>query len=488
MYPEIIARLRSHLSGTSRQIRIGAIVSGFILDLDSTIPDHIFSLIDVYREGEIQVARWSAVSRSAPAGAGPELDGSVDMKRKHRTSISSSCFASLTFLSGKVRVFSDAASALSKLRSATYHHHGLPDEQVLDTGAEIFNLPVVSVWGDYHTPPTSHSELIFKSTVHSSRNSLRPVLLHFLNELVGNTNKHFKKWGSQHVDAPVQAAQDGGDKIGDRIAALRISFSLRIDQSRLELTCQPDVNVIARLHWESGGFIVNIAPDARLVTFSGSVEGLTIGLKHGFLTEDSLNLDARDLAFSVAFSPLESRTDSSPSVSILLDTQFSGGVRFSRLQDVLCFKAVWLDRFPLFATQDGVRNKSKTDSILASPLSASPRALTAFLLRIRQIALDIELGQSTGAIRVHIRDALVQNLLTALHNQLTFRIAMVSAVATGNLSGHANLPDFIFRTTRYRETTVWNLTEHPRMLELGMTSGPLDIILDSDHQRLLQYR
>ena len=483
MYPEIIARLRSHLSGTSRQIRIGAIVSGFILDLDSTIPDHIFSLIDVYREGEIQVARWSAASRSSPAEAGHELDGSMDMT-KHRTSISSNCFASLTFLSGKVRVFSDAASALSKLRSATYHLHRLPDDQVLDTGAEIFNLPVVSVWGDYHASPTSHSELIFKSTVHSSQNSLRPVLLHFLNELVGNTNKHFK---SQHVDAPVQPAKDGGDKIGDRIATLRISFSLRIDQSRLELTCQPDVNVIARLHWESGGFIVNISPDSQLVTFSGSVGGLTIGLKHGFLTEDSLNLDARDLAFSVAFSPLESRTDSSPSVSILLDTQFSGGVRFSRLQDVLCFKAVWLDRFPLFATQDGVRNKSKTDSILASPLPASPRALTAFLLRIRQIALDIELGQSTGAIKVHIRDALVQNLLTALHNQLTFRIAMVSAVATGNLSGHANLPDFIFRTTRYRETTVWNLTEHPRMLELGMTSGPLDIILDSDHQRLLQY-
>jgi hypothetical protein len=248
--------------------------------------------------------------------------------------------------------------------------------------------------------------------------------------------------------------------------------------------------VVARLHWESGGFIVNIAPDARLVTFTGSVGGLTVGLKHGFLTEDSLSLDARDLAFSLAFSPVDPRTDSaspSPSISILLDTHFSGGMRFSRLQDLLCFKAVWLDRFPLFATPDAISNKSTTDSSLSSPPAPSSRTLTAFLLRIRQINLDVELGQSIGAIKVSFRDALVRNRLTATHNQLTVHIAMTSGIAIGNLSGHANLPDFTFRTTRCRETAVWNPTEHPRMLEVVMTSGPLDILLDSDHQRLLQY-
>jgi hypothetical protein len=139
---------------------------------------------------------------------------------------------------------------------------------------------------------------------------------------------------------------------------MQISFSLRIDQSKLELTCQPDANVIAGVHWESGGFVLNVSPGFKQVAFTGSVGGLSVGLKHGFLSEDCVHLNANNLSFNVTFAESE-YGGMQKTLSVVMDTEFTGGVRFSRLQDILCFKAVWLDRIPVFAS----RNESPTSSI-----------------------------------------------------------------------------------------------------------------------------
>ncbi|KAG1803378.1 hypothetical protein EV424DRAFT_1305864, partial [Suillus variegatus] len=51
VYPYMTAWLRSDTSLLSRHFWFFGNVSGFILDLDSNIPDYIFSLIDVYHQG-----------------------------------------------------------------------------------------------------------------------------------------------------------------------------------------------------------------------------------------------------------------------------------------------------------------------------------------------------------------------------------------------------------------------------------------------------
>ena len=139
---------------------------------------------------------------------------------------------------------------------------------------------------------------------------------------------------------------------------MQISFSLRIDQSKLELTCQPDANVIAGAHWDSGGFVVHVLPGFKQVSFTGSVGGLSVGLRHGFLSEDCVHLNANDLSFNVTLAESE-YGGTQKTLSVVMDTEFTGGVRFSRLQDILCFKAVWLDRIPVFTN----RNESPAPSI-----------------------------------------------------------------------------------------------------------------------------
>ncbi|EEB98993.1 hypothetical protein MPER_01400, partial [Moniliophthora perniciosa FA553] len=60
VYPEMKAHVRLSGSALSRQIFIRAMVSGFVLELDSTVPDYVFSLFDVYREGKERVTKKKA--------------------------------------------------------------------------------------------------------------------------------------------------------------------------------------------------------------------------------------------------------------------------------------------------------------------------------------------------------------------------------------------------------------------------------------------
>ncbi|KAJ7218000.1 hypothetical protein GGX14DRAFT_550111 [Mycena pura] len=506
IYPEMTAQLRSVGLVSSRNIWMRASVSGFILDIDSTIPDYIFSLIDVYEQGKDRVSRLSA---SIPRNTQTPPSGS-----EYTALPTSNVFASLTFLSGKVRVYSKAASALAQTGSLS---HVL--SQSSDMGADVFNLPVVSVWAEYRATPASQklgntsngepSILVFKSTVHSSQNTLRPTtLLPFLTELIGRIESRMRQASRRSrsmsdmldpsalppmtTDTKLESLDPLTPKRAEESTIpqqkFQIIFSLRIDQSKLELTCQPDVNVIAGLHWDSGGFVLHVSPGARKVTLTGSIGGLIVGLKHGFLSDECAKLDMRNLTFSVTFA----KTDYGPgrsinSVSFVLDTEILGAVRFSRLQDILCFKAVWLDRIPVFnhaLTEEKVPMKSTASS--ASHLAAVQDFTTLLLIRVRQISLEVDLGQSISTITFDLNDAIVQTKITEEFSDVLLYVSDVAISARGNISGHASVSNCIFQTIRRMQNS--SETGRSRMLQLRMTSDALIAVLESDHQKLLHYR
>ncbi|KAG6891472.1 hypothetical protein C0992_006203 [Termitomyces sp. T32_za158] len=207
VYPQMKAQLRSTGPSTaSSHTYVKADVSGFILDLDSSIPSYVFSLIDVYRQGKDRMEQISNILPRIPStGDTSNLEQVLQTERTRSTLPTSNLFASMTFSSGKVRVYSGAASKLcqEQMRASSKNYRELSDQQVMDVGAEVFNLPVVSVWAEYHAAPTfqrafSPSEpeasiLMFKSTVHSSQNTLRPTLLPFLTELVNHIETRLRR-------------------------------------------------------------------------------------------------------------------------------------------------------------------------------------------------------------------------------------------------------------------------------------------------------
>ncbi|GJE95456.1 hypothetical protein PsYK624_116400 [Phanerochaete sordida] len=509
VYPEMTAQLKSERKPSSRELHIAADVDGFNLDVDSSIPDYVSSLIDVYREGKNRVDRFSGASTRVVAKEEPSPDTPRASEHDYTNLLTSHVFMALSFKSGRVRMFSHAYSLSSRPRLISTHSPELLDRQLGELGAEVFKLPGVSVWGEYRaTPalskmsrkqgPIEPSTLIFKSTVHSSQNTLRPTLLPFLTEVMNHVESRMKKTNLQDMHRlPIASSPATPFKQLDHLpmpvetaSSMQISLSLRIDQSRLELTCQPDVNVIAGLHWDSGGFVVNISPGAHRVTFSGNVGGLTIGLKHGFLSEDCVSLHARNLVFSVDFS--KARGTSMSSVSVVCDTEFSGGVRFSRLQDVLCFKAVWLDRIPVLnvppATPATMHSRTPSQQTPSISLPSQRQELTtALLLRLRKVSLDIDLGQSITSTQLNVHDAVLRTKVTDVSSEVSLSVSELYARATGNLSGRLAVPNFLFQTARKKERDAFRSSKS-NMLDLQMTSGPLDIELESEYQRLLWYR
>ncbi len=500
-YPEMTAQLRSERSAGSRQLHIAANVVGFILDIDSSIPDYVSSLIDVYRQGRDRVERLAGTApRSAslvvPSG---EVPGPSELE--YGALLTSNIFISLVFTSGRVRMFSQTSSPRNRTVSTPLNE--LTDEQLRDMGAEVFDLPVVSVWGEYRATPASTkiagngqqpepSTLLFKSTVHSSQNTLRPTLLPFLVEIIENVEERMRKTSRELLDSPSPPSRNQIQPdvppahTNETVSSMQVSLSLRIDQSKLELTCQPDANVVAGLNWDSGGFVVNIAPGAHRVSFSGSVGGLTVGLKHGFLSEDCMKLHARNLAFTVDFSKAPGDTVSS--VSVICDTEFAGGVRFSRFQDILCFKAVWLDRIPVLnapPTSSGSKLKPANHTIATPAIQNKQQLTTAVLLRLRQVHLEVDLGQSITSVQLSLSNTVLRTKMSELVSEVSLSVYAVSAKASGNVAGHLTVPDFLFQTIR---GTDRNDTSKNTMLDLRMTSGPLEIELESEDQMLILYR
>jgi len=200
-------------------------------------------------------------------------------------------------------------------------------------------------------------------------------------------------------------------------------------------------------------------------------------------------LDARNLSFSVSFAKTEPDLGSAiDSLSVVLETEFLGGVRFSRLQDILCFKAVWLDRIPVFNSQ--LERASTPSTVVYNPTDLQPKNTfsTIILLQIRKIKLEVDLGQSITRIDLELHQSIFRTKLTDAVNEVFIRVGDVLITAQGNMSGHATVSSCIFQTIRRSEGALWGGDGRNKMLELKLTSGALVATLGSDHQQLLHYR
>lgn len=496
-------QLRSETSLSKHQIWITANVTGFILDLDSSISDCVFSLIDVYRQGRERMERLAS---NIPQGAAPPPPNPFPaVTALTDEQPSSNIFGAFVFESGEIRVHSEGRHG----RAMSSAFPDDVDDSLPMTGTELIRLPVVSAWVEYRTSsnvsaiprPLQPSILIFKAKIHPSQNTLRPTLLPFVSDITDfvqmrmrMTPRHDELSNRSVVSEssePVPSSPPVVEPDLQKTSRLQINFSLRIDQSTLEFTCQPDVNVLAALRWESGGFVVSIFPGTNRVTFTGSVDGLTVGLKHGFLSEDCVNLAARNLAFSLAFTkPEDSVGNISNTVSLVVSTDMSGGIRFSRLQDMLCFKAVWLDRIPLIASEH--TSPDASGILPPAPRIATPvvkqEVTTTIIIRVRSIEVNVDLGQSISNLTLKMEGTLIRTRFSERCRELSLSIADVTIFAKGNISGHVTVADCMFHTISRHGEALLSKSTSARLLELTMTSGPLSAEVESEHQRLLVYR
>jgi hypothetical protein len=132
-----------------------------------------------------------------------------------------------------------------------------------------------------------------------------------------------------------------------------------------------------------------------------------------------------------------------------------------------------------------VKAPNKSTSTSTSQILPAQEFTTVLLLRIRQINLEVDLGQSISTITLDLKDAVARTKLTEEFSEVSLYVSDVAIVARGNISGHSSVSNCVFQTVRRQNSSQ---VGRNRMLELRMTSDALIAVLESDHQKLLHYR
>ncbi|GJN87915.1 hypothetical protein Rhopal_000870-T1 [Rhodotorula paludigena] len=448
-------------------------VSGLEIDLEPSIVAYSFALVDVYR---LSHERFAKFAPEPPSGTGsPPMDGESNGKPRQAPrctpSTSSTMLATFEFASGAIRMHSSlpvdgtkASSPATPMSRPKAHRRGKslgefatmrhsPGKVVVEPAPDVFRLPALSVWAEYRDDEDDgDSRLHVDSVIHKSHNTLYPSLLPFVSSVV----QHIKdrslpsaSVGASPTSAlspvleqsdhpsPAAAASSGSTASPTKsLGHLRLTISLRIDQSKLDISCLPAAEVTAWLTWESGGFFFATTPESKGFTFAVSVDGVAAGLRHLFSPEDCLSASAKGLAASLSLGQLDAAGPRLLSIVVDLP-DVSAGMNFRHLQDWLCLKAVWLDRIDLGTSPPSAADiPSRPTRSTAADSASSEELNTAIHVQVGRFEFRVDLGPSIG------RSTLVANrletrlrIIAARSREFSFDLGDIEATGQGRAGG-----------------------------------------------------
>ncbi|KAF8678264.1 fermentation associated protein [Rhizoctonia solani] len=516
IYPSMEAEVRSTSTPTTRQVRIRAIVSGFELDIEPSIVNYVFSIVDVYRQGRDRISRLATyTTRSDAASSITQLAPAVPSNAQYSAVLTTNIKASFEFKSGRIRTHTPSVRASDPERTQSVPTLS-PQTEIFEHGTDILDLPMVSAWLEYKATPAcqkvmgsttpNQSILVCDTTIHPISNVLKPSLLPFLTDVSKRVQERlahaptpprspgatpFSDLSTIHEGVSLDDSPGGASVTG----SMQVIFSLNINKSTLELTCQPDVNVVAGLNWESGGFVVTISPGAREVAVVGTMTSLTAGIQHGYLNEDSISAKAQNLTFSVDFRKLKSDEDATTnSVSVVINTEIAAKMRFSRLQDLLCFKAVWLDRIPVFDSLVRPPPVHSSVSVIKAELPGSNYVpltqpfQTLVLVNVDKVNIMADLGPTIAQVTLDIESLTFRTRLCEDVSEATLTMAKLDLLSERAVMGYVRMPDFVFQTVRRRHGKLsHDIDGHAKMLELTLKSGDIEAAMEYERQHLMHF-
>ncbi|GAA5841695.1 hypothetical protein JCM9279_000733 [Rhodotorula babjevae] len=528
--PDMTCTLRSP---QGEPVIVHSKVSGLEVDLEPTVVAFAFALIDVYRLSHERFAKFA-----------PDLSPSLGTDTPSRPALcptrTASSAAAATpavqatfeFASGTIRMHSHVHVAgggkdgvtppTSPGRRPKPHRRGkslgefatlrhAPGKAPLEATPDVFRLPALSMWAEYRDDDDEaiDSRLHVDCVIHKSHNTLYPTLLPFISAVVQQvkvralpvataTAAAAPETTSSHdlspiAESPTSPSSGAGAAPLDDFAAplgkLQLTISLRIDQSKLEISCLPAAEVTARLTWESGGFFFSTSPQTKGVTFAVSVDGVSAGLRHLFSPEDCLSLEAKGLAASLSFGALEGAdSPTARLLSVVVNLpDVSASMNFRHLQDWLCLKAVWIDRIdlgpvvPSFETPTTTVPTSAASSLAASSVTALVRA------EMGSLRFACDFGPAIGRITfVAQRMAMRYRQAPEVSREFSFEFESLESSGQGRAGGTARVDGLRF-FNRMREHDCANdvMTDATDLLNLRIELGKIEATVEYEFHRIL---
>lgn len=456
--PEMKTTMRSPTHGPTL---IHSQVSGLEVDLEPSVVAYAFSLIDVYRLSHERFSKFAPSTTVQPDAVETAPAGKIKSDQCVR--------ATFSFESGTIRLHSSksvtsTSKRSSKPRRPQAHHRGqslndftrflgLGKTVEPEISPDVVRLPSMSLWAEFHEYAAAVSpRLHLDINIHASNNTLYPTLLPFISAVAGQLKSRALRMPSEPI-RPLPSMANTSTSMtpipaSSPLGGLQIAVSLKVDQSRLEISCLPAAEVTARLTWESGGFVFSFSPDTKAVDLAISIDGVSAGLRHSFSPEDCLSAGAKGLAASIAFlAPQDDSKDSLGLVSAVINVpDVSAEMNFRHLQDWLCLKAVWLDRMDLGSMGTAKQEQPcATSSPSDSPSSAA--LATIIQIQISHFRFLCDLGQSIGR-ETFVADSIACRIRWVPRESrcLAVSVNRLRLDAQGRLAGDIDVDGFMFST------------------------------------------
>ncbi len=506
-FPHLQARVFQQSPGPQRRINATATVDGLELYLDASIVDNAFSLIQVYRQGKARLERIAPGQAKANLEALSARIASAETVENSLSAAAATTFrAELTVRSGRISLrapeaFRSDANARMLFREVSGVDSVLestPDGHPVEFGVDVVVLPELKLTAAFTGASASDkfaqdqerkavSSLKIGAHVLASRNTIFPSILPFMVEVVRNLELRLENVAAEDSPAQSSPAVPPSDGSASFLPAatnaigghLHMDFELRVDDSHLSISCLPDVDVVATLDWERSSLFATVHPGVRDINMMGTIGGIKAGLRHAYLGENSFTAEARNLTFQLKFGNVP--TGSGPALVASLKTEIDGTLRCVRLQDLLCFKAVWLDRIPVFESRATAQDIPLTVS-KPHPRSTFGINVVAIILPLN---LAVDLGHSITEMNLKLRSLEIRRSRTDHTSNLSIFLYDVSLDASRWLSGHLEIPGFIFTTNRSSEERDKAMDRRINKLEVQMDSKSLDLTLEIEGSRML---
>ncbi|KAJ9104947.1 hypothetical protein QFC19_003742 [Naganishia cerealis] len=370
--PEAQLQFMLEHSSDIRSLQLSSIFKGFELRLDRHVGRYMAKTYVVYSRGKAQIEQlYRAYSVDIPEAQNPETPKAASVNPQGKDTrppgrlLALQCSAE--FVSGRVLLIKGTESYTS--RRSTYASTADIQEQLkAGTLAESISLPGVSLWVDsMEGTELSPGTCRISTIIQRSENILKPSILQFVESATepGRNMTAIPVASIQtgpsdslpvireREESPNQrraSIQEADSSLGHQAisplagltAKTRLIISLRIDKSRLALSCEPDNQVVADLAWDSGGFNLQCQPRAETIAATMQISSVSFHLyreiyqmRHTFVSGALAGLTGTFVLRDGQ--PL-------PAVEAMIYTKVSADLNIKLLRQWFAFNSVWIAR------------------------------------------------------------------------------------------------------------------------------------------------
>ncbi|KAI8069940.1 hypothetical protein BC940DRAFT_271416 [Gongronella butleri] len=482
-FPAISCKVDSAFDKEARRLRLhfNALVSGFEIDLDSSIADYINRLVVIYVESmdRVTLLATSPSSRFATSASSPSL-------HQQGTSAATAAASELIHLiidgqfkyeSGTVRLYPTRhqqhqahVDPLQKRSGRTQRSvrplsgsgngngglyplaNSMSREVREGSNMATIKVPGLQAAFTYQTPlgaSSGASESPHRFNGHicilESNNTLHPSLVQFLHEVtvglkVGVQQSSERKESRKKKQATTPLDEESSMSFSNSLHG-NVSIVLQLSKTHVELTCQPMSKVMCSLGWQDSVFVLNTysTDDERTFSCAGSLHAISTVVKHQYSPLSCLEASIDTVTFNAMLTskragPLVNSDD----ISIVIKVpQVDGAVNMRQLQDLLILNNCWFSQ-PIMATSaPPAAEPSPTTSIR----STTPLPFARYTaLQLDQMSLSVDMGQAIGTIKLTPTNLLVEtHMVPGVSQGIGFAIDAIRLEASGRLSGNAHI-------------------------------------------------